>query len=52
MKFVFSLLHMAALNTFILFNKHITNQKHKGKGYTFKDFILDRVQKMTEPEGT
>jgi len=31
---------MAALNTFISFNKYITNQNHKGKGYTFKDFIL------------
>lgn len=42
---------MAALRTFILFNKYITNQNHKGKGYTFKDFIIDCVQKMTEPDG-
>jgi hypothetical protein len=40
---------MAALNSFI-FKKHTTNQKQKGKGYAFKDFILDCVQEMTEPD--
>jgi len=30
--------------------KHTTNQKQKGKGYAFKDFILDCVQEMTEPD--
>jgi hypothetical protein len=38
---------MAALNSFV-FKKHTTNQKQKGKGYIFKDFILDCVQEMTK----
>jgi len=38
---------MATLNSFV-FKKHTTNQKQKGKGYAFKDFILDCVQEMTE----
>jgi hypothetical protein len=38
---------MAALNSFV-FKKHTTNQKQKGKGYAFKDFILYCVQEMTE----
>jgi hypothetical protein len=44
------LLHMAALNSFVLFKKYTTNQNQKGKGYAFKDFILDCVQETTEPE--
>lgn len=45
------LLHMAVLNSFILSKKYITNEIQKRKSYAFKDFILDCVQKMTEPEG-
>jgi hypothetical protein len=40
---------MAALNSF-MFKKHTTNQKRKGKGCAVKDFILDCVQEMTEPD--
>ena len=46
-KFVFFMVHMAGLNISILKKKH---QKQKGKGYAFKDFILDCVQKMMESE--
>ena len=48
-KFVFFMLHMAALNIFILKKIH-ANQKQKGKSCAFKDFILDCVQKMMAPE--
>jgi hypothetical protein len=40
---------MAALNSLILFKKNATNEKYKKRKYTFKDFILDCVEKMTEP---
>jgi hypothetical protein len=43
---------MAALNSSILFKKYTANQNQKGKGYIFKDFLLDCVQKMTEQEDT
>jgi hypothetical protein len=49
-KFVFFLLHMATLNNFILFKKYTTHPNPKGKGYAFKDFILDCTEKMTEPQ--
>jgi hypothetical protein len=39
------LLHMAALNSFILSNNYTTNEIQKHKGYAFKDFILDSVRK-------
>jgi hypothetical protein len=39
---------MAALNSFILFKKNATNEKYKKRKYTFKDFKLDCVEKMTE----
>jgi hypothetical protein len=42
---------MAALNSFTLSKKYTTNEIQKCKGYAFKDFILDCVRKMTEPEG-
>jgi len=45
------LLHVAALNSFILSKKYTTNEIQKHKGYAFKDFILDCVRKMTKPEG-
>ncbi|PNF39390.1 hypothetical protein B7P43_G13220 [Cryptotermes secundus] len=48
-KLAFFLLQMAALNSFILFKKNTTNEKYKKRKYKFKDFILDRVEKMTEP---
>ena len=35
------MLHMAALNSFILFKKCITNQNQKDEGYAFKAFMLD-----------
>ena len=43
------LLQMAVLNSFILFQKHTTNQNQKGKAYAFKDFMLDWGQKLTDP---
>ena len=49
-KFVFFIVHMAGLNIFILLKNYTTNQKQKGKGYAFKDFILDCVQKMMKSE--
>jgi hypothetical protein len=45
-KLVFFLLHMAALNSSILLKTFNTNQNQKGKGYAFRDFILDCVEKM------
>lgn len=42
---------MAALNSLVLFKKYTTNQNQKGKVCGFKDFVLDCIQKMTEPEG-
>ncbi|PNF23477.1 hypothetical protein B7P43_G07725 [Cryptotermes secundus] len=48
-KLVFFLLQMAALNSFILFKKYTTTEKYKKRNYKFKDFILDCVEKMTEP---
>jgi hypothetical protein len=47
-KLVFFLLHMATLNSFILFKKNTTKGKYKKSKYKFKDFILDCVEKMTE----
>jgi len=49
-KYVFFVLNMDTLNSFILFTKYTTNQHQKGKGYAFKDFILDCVWEMTEPK--
>jgi hypothetical protein len=49
-KLVSFLLHIAALNSFILFKKYTTNQNEEGNGYAFKDFILEFVQKITEQE--
>jgi len=49
-EYVFLELNMDTLNSFILFTKYTTNQNQKGKGYAFKDFILDCVWEMTEPE--
>jgi hypothetical protein len=46
---MFFFLHVAALNSFVL-KKYTTNQKQKGKGYAFKDVILDCIQEMTEPD--
>lgn len=40
---------MVALNSSIPFKKYTTNHNQKGKGYAFQDFMLDGVQKMTEP---
>jgi predicted HicB family RNase H-like nuclease len=40
---------MAALNSFILFKKNTTKGKYKKSKYKFKDFILDCVEKVTEP---
>jgi hypothetical protein len=37
---------MTALNSFILSKKYTTNQNQNGKGYAFKDFILDCAEKM------
>jgi hypothetical protein len=48
-KLVFFLLQMATLNSFIVFKKNTTNGKYKKSKYKFKDFILDRVEKMAEP---
>lgn len=45
---MFFLLQMAALK-FHLKKESTTNQNWKGKDYTFKEFISDCVQKMTEP---
>jgi hypothetical protein len=36
----------------ILFKKYTTDQNQKSKDYTFKDFILDCVHKMTDPAQT
>lgn len=46
-KFAFFSIHIAALNSSILFKKYTTNPNQKGKGYAFKGCIVDRVQKMT-----
>lgn len=43
-KFVFFILHLAALNRLILFKKYTTNQNLKGKGYAFEAFILDCLE--------
>jgi hypothetical protein len=45
------MLHMVSLHSFTLVKKYTTNQNQKGNGYTLKDFILDCVWSMTEPEG-
>jgi hypothetical protein len=37
---------MAALNSSILLKNFTTNQNQEGKGYAFKDFIRDCVEKM------
>jgi hypothetical protein len=47
-KFVFFMLHLAALNRLILFKKYTTNQNQKGKGYAFEAFVLD----FSENDGT
>jgi hypothetical protein len=40
---------MAAVNNYILFKRYTTYPNQKGKGCAFKDFILNCVQKMTDP---
>jgi hypothetical protein len=42
---------MAALSSFILFEKYTTHGNQKDKDYAFKDLILDYIQKMTGPAG-
>jgi hypothetical protein len=48
-KLVYYLLQMAATNSFILLKKKTSVQKYKGKGYAFKDFLLDCIEAMTAP---
>jgi len=39
-EYVFFVLNMDTLNSFILFTKYNTNQNQKGKSYSLKDFIM------------
>jgi hypothetical protein len=41
---------MVSPHSFTLVKKYTTNQNQKCKGYAVKDFILDYVWSMTEPE--
>jgi hypothetical protein len=36
--------------SYILFKKFKTNHNQKGKGWAFTDFMVDCVEKMTEPQ--
>jgi hypothetical protein len=42
---------MVSLHSFTFLKKYTTNQNQNGKGYDLKDFILDCVWNMKEPEG-
>ena len=48
---MFSVLQLSTLNSYIFFKNYITNQNQKCKGWAFRDFIFDCVQKKTEQEG-
>jgi hypothetical protein len=47
-KFLFFLLLMAALNSFVLLKKYTTNQNHNGKDNALNDLTLDCAEKRTE----